>query len=222
MNYFRIHESCEPDIVGTYPQIQSAVVPTTIDDNNYIGQFNFTELSPGIQVPKGLLDRKAKVTDLVSTSFPGLTDKRFISDKFYNVLSQSKYTGLQFIETLLMVNKTTNYRYWIINPFQSMYNNLDLEKSSFFHHEGSFSPAKKQLYFENAASIAKVQNSMPVGHFLKIENVVFKDQLHDDFFCLKIVEGGIGFYVSEPLKAGIIENNCTGVVFTEPNHFYPR
>lgn len=46
-----------------------------------------------------------------------------------------------------------------------------------------------------------------------IDNILLKDDIKDDFFILRHVEGGIKYIVSENLKQEIEEEGCSGIEF---------
>ena len=59
------------------------------------------------------------------------------------------------------------------------------------------------------------------GKFLIISKLIFDATNVVDFFVVKYITGGVGFFVSERLKKEIETEHCTGIVFTEPNERYP-
>jgi hypothetical protein len=64
-------------------------------------------------------------------------------------------------------------------------------------------------------------NDTNINENLCIQNIKFNEQKKIDFFTIQPVYGGTGFFISEKLKEQFEKENCSGMVFTEPNERYP-
>lgn len=78
------------------------------------------------------------------------------------------------------------------------------------------------MFFTDASELIELQKRLPIGQFIQIDKVFFKENLDVDFFALRNVgKSGTGYFVSERLKDKIEKEGCTGIVFKEPNEIYP-
>ena len=59
-NYYRVLQSSDEKIIGTYPQLSNAIYPGTYDSPNALGMLAFEKKQFATEVPKGVLSRKAK------------------------------------------------------------------------------------------------------------------------------------------------------------------
>jgi len=222
MKYYRFYISAESSVIGKYPQIHQCIVPTTVNDPNYIDNFFWEKVPEFTLLPQGILDRKAKKTDLISVSFIGFSTRLFVSCKLGKILENFNYWGLQYLPTTLIDNNSTKDEYWIINPYYAAYECLDFDSSLFSHYVSSFQPPEKKLVFKNASDFIKVQDQLPSGQFIQIERICLKSDNDKDFFAIKNVSGdGTGYFVSQRLKDKIQDAGCIGMVFKEPNEIYP-
>ena len=132
MTYYRIKESIDKKIIGKYPQVEEVIIPTTWEDPAFIGCYTNTRAPRNVLVPKAILNKTSKVTDLVSGVAVGLARNLLVSDELKFLLEVSNYYGVDFFETSLKVFNAEELSYWIVHPYKSYYEALDLEKSSFF------------------------------------------------------------------------------------------
>lgn len=102
--YYRLHYSYDREIIGKFPQVYEAIVPTSLDDPNYISFLLWEKASNNTLVAKGVLSPHAKITDLLSCAFMGYSGRLYVSLKLKMILQKS-YIGLQFLKTGLVDNK---------------------------------------------------------------------------------------------------------------------
>ena len=222
MNYYRIFRSANSKQIGKYPQVYEAEVPTTVTDANYIVNLQFEKASDDTQLPKGILAAKAKKTDLISATFIGFSSKLFISKKLFEILHNSKFQGVQFLKTALIIQNKGEEEYYIVNPYELHYEYLDFNSSLFNYYPSSFSPVEKQVYFNNVSELITGFKQLVTGQIIRIETPVFIQDCDVDFFPLNWVNDGFtGYFVSERLKDEIETAGCTGIVFTNPGERYP-
>lgn len=233
MCIYRIRNSLSPRIIGkTYPQVEKVIIPTTWDDPNYIGNYIFEKPNENVLVPKAVLSSKSKLTDLISAASVGLTTNLLISDRLKILIENSKNSGIIFFKTTLIHPKIQNeIPYWILHSFDSAYEILDLQQSSFsLVNDEIAMNVKAPINFHSSEQIRrrykdiydKAFRNPPESEYLIIDKIIFKEKAEIDFFSLRnILNGGIGYYVSEDLKTEMEKEGCTGMVFRKPNEPYP-
>jgi hypothetical protein len=224
MTFFKVHKSCVNKEVGDYPQIGGIIVPTTINDSNYIGEYTHSKAPENVFLPKCRLSRKAKKTDLVSGSQTGLAMNLFASRRLSELIQQSRHFGVQFFRTSLIDKQNQEYEYDIIHAYQFGYDFLDLKNCIFVLSEGIINRGKTQkVFFNNGDEIATFYaNRSEHNGYLTIDEVAFLDDVQHDFFAIgSIPNGGLGYFVSEKLRNQIEEAGCTGIVFKGINEAYP-
>lgn len=231
MIYYRLYHSINENEIGKFTQVDDAVVPTSVNDINYISRLLFEKANEKTLLPKGILASKAKKTDLISSGFMGFNSRLFVSSKLNNLLSGSNSKGVQSLKTSLIVKKKKEEEYWLINPYLSDLDFIDFNVSSFGFTDAMGNTILEEIKFKSSSDfirayndnkISAIKNPYPNHRPLLITNVVFREDSKLNFFSLaSVLYGGIGFYVSEKLKNEIEEAGCTGIVFTEPNERYP-
>jgi hypothetical protein len=109
---------------------------------------------------------------------------------------------------------------------------LDMEQTTFFWTDYTFNlNSGKEAHFSSAIELREAYKKMykesdlplPERQYLLIDIPVFKQEdCNVDFLTLYgAKDTGLGYYVSDRLRAVIEKNACTGIVFTEPNEKYP-
>lgn len=229
MKYYRIVRSLDIKEIGVFPQVQTGIIPTSINDPDFIGAFLFEKAHHEVLLPSGKLDSKAKKTDLLSTSFPGLSTKLYVSADLNEILTATKSRGIQHFKTSLILPDKSEEEYWIINPFITDMEFLDFEKCRFAYTDYMVSRVVENITFENSKELInqyyqKRKDVLNVGEafrefkHLMIEHIVIKEGFDLDFFSLSPIRpGGIGYYVSDNLKKTLEKAKFTGIRFTEMN-----
>ncbi len=228
MKYFQIHNSCNFKEIGFAPQVHSALVEYNIYEKNSSYNLNISKSSTETLWPIPKLSNKAKITDLISTSFMGLS-QFVMSDKLKNIILKGNVNGIEFIETKLITKKETLENFWIINPFELHFDFLNFENTEFVFKNRINYEIMKRIKFSSLKDFLStlddnknnaIENNANFEP-LQIDKIVFTSMTNADFFCIDRVYSGIGYYVSEDLKNKIAEQGCTGLVFTDPNERYP-
>jgi hypothetical protein len=232
MEYFIIRESLDAKIIGRkYPQVKEVIIPTTCDDNLFIQSFQEKKAPENVLLPKALLWKSAKLTDLLSAGMIGLNKNLLISKKLAYILQESNLSGFQFFETTVLTQSGLATQYTIVHPCDFYFKIIDYSQSEIgYYLFSSFDKEPKKKLNVNSeeemiAEVQKFEESIANGthdfNNLLIKKVRFLKNSNIDFFSLRCVYGGLGFYVSERLKEVIEKAGCTGIVFTEPNERYP-
>jgi len=129
MQYYRLWESANLKDIGKYPQsINGIYVSTWNAEKSLIILFNEKVKTKDIEVPKILLDKKAKLTDSISASY--LSTKRLISGKIKRLLEETKYDGIEFFNKSVIHNNKKNNDYWITNEYKFNNEYIDFKLST--------------------------------------------------------------------------------------------
>lgn len=220
--WYRIFNSANPKEIGIVPQVYNGIIPTTINDPNYIGNWLLKKAPKDVYLPKGILAAKAKLTDLISVSYVGFSPNLYVSSKLKDILKSSYYFGVQYFHAPLIIQPThEELDYWLIHTYDFGYSCLDLQHSQFYI---TFASDDKQveIQFKNEKELFAKLNSLKPNDNMHIEKVVLREDIPNDFLALKaVIPGGIGYYVSEKLWMQIQAAGCSGIVFKEINEVYP-
>jgi hypothetical protein len=218
--YYRIEHSLDLKIVGQSSQIQDAKLPRGWDnDPRFIENIEFREVDFEPSTSIGILHKKAKLTDLLSTVPAGFTRKLLISKPLKEVFEKFDRRLFQYFQCTVEF-KDTAIEYWIVNPIISIFENVDFSKSEVVSRKrkpegGTYlEPVKLSTLYEfNEYLALQGEDSWNTS----IEHVQIKEDTKDDFFALGNVEGGVGYFVSENLKSAIEHHSFTGIEFVPSN-----
>ncbi len=223
MKFYRLTHSLDEKEIGTYPQVSNGVIPTTWDDSNYISNFLLKKAPNNVYVPKGILNSKANPTDLISSSFVGFSLNLFTSQKLKEIICDSNYYGIQFFKSSVFLKGDIELEYWILHPYEFGYEALDFDHSTFGILENDISTnIKEEVKLSSPVELRKMENKISeikkinslYSETLFIQQIVFKDDIDLDFFSLKNINGGVGYFLSEKLKFRILDSNLSGMEFT--------
>lgn len=216
--YYRIKHSLDLKIVGQSSQIQDANFPINDCDNNprFIDNLEFKRVDFEPITSIGILHKKAKLTDLVSTVPAGFTRKLLISSALKELFEKLDNGYFQYFKCKV-VSKDVVYEYWIVNPVASVFENVDFLQSDIFTRKPK--PEGGGTYLEQV----KVNTLGEFNTYLtaqgrdswrtSIDHVYFKTETTDNVFALANVEGGVGYYVSETFKTAVEQQGFTGIEF---------
>jgi hypothetical protein len=224
MKYHRLFPLIDERILGKYPQIVDGKVPTTVNHEKYLSNYLFKKSDKDVQIPKGILHKKAKLTDVVTASFMGFSTGICFSEKLMQAIRLNTSFGIEFLKTEIYKSETLDikYDYYIPHVYDFLFEILNYKKTIILHSHDSFVQEGDQVYINNAHEHKEKIADLPLGHSLELCRMVFLDDSHCDFFSLRSVKSGdVGFFVSDKLLNSINEQNCIGMVFTPINATYP-
>jgi hypothetical protein len=229
--YYRIRHSIITKNIGRkYPQVERVLIPTTWEDPLFIQSFVGKEAPLNVLLPTPILYKSSKVTDLISAATVGLSLNLLVSDKLFSILKNSKSFGIQFFRIHLLENTGIKHTYWIVHPYNSYYEILNLRDSEIgYYRDMQYTKLIRLIKAFDFISLRKEINDfmnreindISIDENLCIRHISFNEKSDIDFFALQHVTGGIGYYISERLKSEIEKTGCTGIVFKEPNEQYP-
>lgn len=215
MKFYRIRHSMDVKITGKIPQIKETLYPTDVMNNSkFIGNIHFSKIDILPEVANPILYPKAKLTDLLESSGQ-YSLILLISGKFKIILEKYREDGIQFFQNTVFQNGVEYSDYWVLNIYIINNELIDYRNSNVIlrkkKKEGGTCPTLISVkdIFNFEMEITKAQVNL---ESLYIKNLVLKNTT-EDFFMLRYVEGGVGYFVSEKLKKEIEEAGCTGIEF---------
>jgi len=227
MKFYRLFHSIDAKVVGTADnQISELIAPTTINSPKSLMSLEFKPAQRDTEVPKGVLHKKAKLVDMIPD--PQRSLFYYISDKLRHILAAGICVGVEFLPTNLIV-KGQELDYWVLNPYQTDYPFLDMERSEFVYadlmtdvvlRKATFKTAQEflQTWKETKEKNRALNIPFEKRETLHIHTIAIRPDSDVDFFSLRPVSHGWnGYFVSENMKEKIEAAECTGMVFRELN-----
>jgi len=219
--FYRIARSFDPKIIGrASDQTVHAKIDIHVDHPNYFTHhlLKKAEHIQDIVCPKPILEKNAKLTDLITYS--GIGGSLLISNKLKQILYACNHTGIQYFPTSVIVNNCENPDYWIANPYQFDYDCVDLTQSRLtIKNFEDHSSQSKQLPEKDKLQPLIEDTRFPI--LVTFDPIYLKEGCKTDLVVMRNVYSAIGFYVSEKIKQEIEDSGCTGVVFIKPEERYP-
>lgn len=211
MNYYRIEESTDLKIIGTYPQAQKANHLVPVDNPLHLWKARKIGIKwdDNISIPEPILMKKARLTDLVSSVVTG--GNLIISNKLKEIITQANNNCIQFMQVAVIYNEK-KISYWILNPISFGFENIDFANTEIWletygNTKISQIPINDMEQFDEA----KVKYKLPER--ISIARIELKKEVKNDLFVLRHTVSGSGYFVSEKLKNEIEEAGCTGIRF---------
>ncbi|MDL2143562.1 hypothetical protein QQY79_13610 [Flavobacterium tructae] len=217
MRYYSIETSLNRKILGHYPQIKKIIHHCAVwEDPCFIGRSNFEKININPIISNPVLYQNSNLTDLIDVRGEiGFLFKLLVSEKLKNILTNSRKTGLQFFRSPIIQDDCLINDYWILNMYEIDMNFIHLTKSSIVQRirkpEGGTTLIDVEI--ESLESFMTEITSKKLEGELYFKNIIIKDNILEDFFLLRYVEGGAKYVVSEKLKNEIEDAGCTGIEF---------
>lgn len=217
--YYRMTHSIDEKIVGKFPQSINAAYNEIkdVDDPRFIDRIFFKKVDYDPITVKAILEKKAIPTDLISATCKGFSLKLLMSSKLRSILENARKTGLQFFHSNIIHNNKEIDGYSIMNAYEANPNFVDYNNSEIYLTKFGFQKIErihfnsKDNFIDQTKQIKKQDADM--GFLIEKLALVEDKFIDEDFFILRQVEGGVGYFVSEKLKAEIEKANCTGIDF---------
>jgi len=216
MRFYRIRHSLNTKVTGKYPQIKDVIYSGNVNNNpKFINALRFKKIEFEPEVPKPILDNKAKKTDLIE-ALPTAPFNFLISGKLKTILQANRKEGLQFFKSSVSYKGIEDTDYWFLNLYIFSNEYIDYKKCVVMYKK-----KKKEKYgtipismnFENKTFFILEKEKAKINmEAFYIEKLALQN-VEENFFGINDVEGGVGFYVSEKLKNEIEEAGCTGIEF---------
>ena len=204
---------------GCFPQAETAIYPIPTDDPDFSQQLFLRkgDLSK-VVFPKPILEKRARLTDLISCGMMGTSFRLLVSEKLKDIIEDSLHREMQFAPANIVYKGEERGGYWFTNHYNMSMDlidfvNCEIVKSELLHKRRVEKPIFIRSYEEYLEEEKKLKP--PVG--ITIKTLTLKETNREEFFTLDRVKGGIGYFVSDALKKKLIEVGCTGIRFMDIN-----
>lgn len=215
MKYFFINNSLNPKVLGHYPQVKSIKQNCDLwDEPKFIEHIEFVKVNFQAITANAVLHPKSKQTDLINVSGMGFTRKLLMSGELKKILENNRKSGLQFFKSNLIKDIEID-DYWVLNMYEINQDYIDFTQANIYLTEYTVNKIRK-LNIQNYQEFRGVKDEInlqgyPAG--IMIEEFMLIDNIHQDFFAVSDVMGGVKYIVSEKLKKEIEDAGCTGIEF---------
>ncbi len=218
MKYYKIGESIDGKEIGTYPQIQEANYNfDPFEDKQFIDNLEYKKINFLPKFAIGKLHKKAKLTNLLSAVPMGFSSKLLINSKLKEILASRNNENYQIFNNPILVDNVVNTNYWLLNPTNFNYENINFKESEIYLLKDLFTKVEI-LEIKSPQDLINEQKRIDKLGYpfqLHIEKLVFDDRKTEDFVIIDNTHGGIGYFVSERLKKDIEDKGISGIKFDE-------
>lgn len=226
MKYYRLNFSLSTKVRGNneYVKKYSLKIPNDKmywEEPKFIGSVR----NEKIEFQPYLLDIElfpnSKINDLIMDGGP-ISTKLIISGKLKSILEDYRKTktGMQFFNINILKKHEVFSDYWILNMYEFNQEFIDFSKCKIIYRkkdddfEVTFSAKNVEIEVNNIKEFNDyTEKAKEKLETITIEKLSLKNNISEDFFILKYVFGGVGYYVSEKLKQEIEDASCTGIEF---------
>jgi len=192
---------------------------SSIYDPKYIGRIRHEKIDFIPYLLDIELFGNSKIADLIESGGQ-VSTKLILSDKLKSIIEKHRKTGMQFFNINILQKKDIHTNYWILNMYEFNLEFINFKDCLVYHekksddYDTSYKTEniiiKPKSYIEFLTYREKAQEKMEI---IKIEKLSILDSISENFFMLKHVNGGVGYFVSETLKDEIEDAGCTGIEF---------
>jgi len=216
MKYYILNNSTNKSEIGYYPQT-GGYYP----DYNIVGERSmvnlksecFPDFLPDLRF---ILDKRAKVTDVVKASNINKAKGLLINEKTKNLLSTLLLPQSAFYNGFVENNNIKIPYYWF-HILSQPFTNIDFSKSIFYTTKLGF---KKDTTIDIYDGENLKNRIKELKQLILAEKISLKKEfisLNYDIFYFPLIQGYYDFFISEKLASVINENNVTGVEIIEQN-----
>ena len=218
MKFYRIRHSLSDKQLGRIPQVKDVKISSSVDNPKFLGEIFFSEIDFDPIVPEIVLFDDSKLTDLIEKIMV-VSLKLLVSEKLKSLIQLYRTEGVQFFRNRVFHNELEYNNYWFLHTYCFNEDYIDFNRSTIVlekkadDYETSFMTSNVEVNIESIEDFEILKtSSQKKFETLYIKNLFFKD-VDENFFAIRYVEGGIGYFVSEKLKNEIEEAGCTGIEF---------
>jgi hypothetical protein len=224
MKYYKLNFTLSTRVRGNSDYIKDykLKIPTNKlfwEEPNFIGSVRNEKIDFEPYLLDVELFSNSKINDLIMDGGP-ISSKLTVSGRLKSILENYRKTGMQFFNINILKKGEVLSDYWILNMYEFNQEFIDFSKCKIIYRkkdddfEVTFSAKNLEIKVNNIKEfndyIEKAKEKMET---ITIEKLSLTDNLSEDFFILKYVFGGIGYYVSERLKQELEDAGCTGIEF---------
>lgn len=225
MKYFRINFTSNPKLRGTNDYIKDyrfrkdSFEGFYWDEPKFIGnirdkKIDFIPYSVDIE-----LFAKSKLHDLIMNGGP-LSSQLLVSGKLKSILVGYRKSGFQCFQFNVIKNEVVHNDYWTLHFYEFNDEFIDYKNSMVIYEKHaedyatSFRTEKIKLNINSGEELdIHIKKTIDNLETTTIKELKLQYNITEDFFALKCVSGGIGYFVSEKLKIEIENAGCTGIEF---------
>lgn len=223
MKYYRIWFTLNSKFRGSNDYIKNYIlkIPNNklfIDEPKFIGMIH----NEKIDFEPYLLDIElytaSILNDLIMDGGP-VSKKLITSNKLKSIFKKYRKTGMQFFNINILKNKEIFTDYWLLNMYEFSQEFIDFKRCKIIYckkdddFDITFSAKNLEIKVNSLKEfnnyIEKAKERLETITIEKLELI----NVNQDFFILKYVNGGIGYFVSEKIKQDIEDAGCTGIEF---------
>jgi len=195
--YFKLNYSTIIKEIGHWKQMDVPDKYWAITNNfETINYHSFQEKAPNLENFE--LNKKAKLTDFLSTIQLDISKGMFVSSKIKEIIEKHNVFGIKFYNTSILMDKnevTNNYFFMhVIDNYREL---LNINKSKFID------------FLEDDEEV-KLDLSEPITGSIVAKKLTLKNP-----YDLFRIPGGIEIIISESLKNSFTEANITGSFIEE-------
>lgn len=160
----------------------------------------------------------SKLNDLIMDGGP-ISTKLIISGKLKSILEDYRKTGMQFFNINILRKNEIFSDYWLLNMYEFNQEFIDFLKCKIIYQEkaadfeASYLVNEKVVFISNQHEFYELIKKSRINDEVVWIEKLASYNINEDFFILKYVNGGIGYFVSENLKKEIEVAGCTGIEF---------
>ncbi|RNA62124.1 hypothetical protein D1631_09370 [Chryseobacterium nematophagum] len=227
MNYYKINFTSSVKIRGNGDYIKDYKLRIPSDMRllyweipRFVGNINHEKIDFEPYLLDIELFANSKINDLIMQGGP-VPSMLILSGKLKTILEKYRKTGMQFFNINILKKDEIYNDYWLLNMYEFNQEFVNFNNSRIIYE-------KKDIDFNTTYSTKnidlKVNDNKEFNIYIEkakekleiitIEKLVLsEDVIIENFFALKYVTGGVGYYVSEKVKQEIEKERCTGLEF---------
>lgn len=207
-------------IVGKF--FQSQRISNYLEGNpKFLNSIYFKKLDTEVITPIAILEKKAKLTDLISNVCAGGNLHLLMSGKLSKIIKIHRKEGVQFFPSTILTSDNIEINdYFHLNMFVDSNEMIDIKNSTVKYYKKS---SDYNLTYKTEIEYPQFNDHDDFNHALQetkqnmetlfIEKLKLFPNAVEDFFMFRHVEGGVRYVVSEKLRKEIEDAGCTGIEF---------
>jgi len=220
MKFYGIRPSLDKKIVGKFFQSER-IANYMKTEPKFLNNIFFEKIEFEPITPKAILHKKAKVTDLISKVNAGGNLHLLMSKKLCEILNKYREVGIQFFKSVLITPDGKDINgYFSLNVFIDNNEFIDIKNSVVKHFKKCDDyklTYRTEVEYKQFDDFESFNDALQIANqnleTFYIEKVELIDNVSEDFFMLRYVEGGVKYVVSEKIKKEIEDAGCTGIEF---------
>ncbi len=214
MLYFRLDYSVNNKEIGPVDtQSREALYPVDCPPEIYSRNLFLKKVHDPdtIVTPIPILQKRAKLTDLISGSAAKTVGQHIISDRLKKILESDLSAPLQFFPMPVVFKEEKIGGYWLLYMYDTDMHCIDFPNSILLNGAGDL---KQVLKISNFQEYSAFMQTLSIPYRLQFRQLAIQPNCDRDVLVIRWVSGGLGLFVSETLKNKIESEGITGVRFS--------